>query len=291
MKTLNILLSQSWNMLFRDKRSFLVIFLFQFFPGFIILFTVFCFYTFADLAVKFFWLQISHLLNFFATTPSGIILFVIICIIVVIGFIMVQILCYYLSQKWLVHIFRKKKISVKLLLSESKGVWSWMGTGLSISLYFIGLFTVCLILAILSTFVHDALVLSSVALFVLGFIFLWVSTYLSIPSYFLDDVQYFKTVTQSFSLVRGRWWKTFGYIAVVLIIALLVSLFFVLSEKVAGYGLKHAPASLTEIPALNILMSLLYIAYAFVQLIANVFVQLFLSSYSYQLYTLYKKSQ
>ncbi len=289
MNSILTLFSQTWNILARDKRSFLVIFLFQSIPGFLILTVVLGFFAFLQWGVPLLGERVYSLVGFF-TTPTGIIILVICLLLALLVFVAFQTLCYYCAQKWLAQLFHKKKISVRLLLCEWRGVWSWMGTWLSIISYFIGFVLMCFILAMLASYVHDFLVIGVFILSFFGFIFLWVSLYLAIPGYFLDGKRYYLSAKNAFSLMRNRWWKTFGYIFVVLIFAAIVSLLFIVVEKIVGTGLYYIPESFTSSPAFAFVATTLYVFYAFVQLGINIWVQIFLSAYSFQLYSLYKKN-
>lgn len=289
MKSILTLFSQSWNMLARDKRSFLIVFLFQAIPGVVVLITVLSFFAFLQWGVPFFWESVYSLIEFLITT-SGIIVLVILSLLFLLVFVAFQTLCYYCAQKWLTHLFHKKKITAALLISEWKGVWSWAGTWLSILSYFIGFFVLCLILALLATLINDYVVIGVFILWFLWFIFLWVSLYLAIPGYFLDDKRYFLSAKNAFSLVRHRWWKTFGYVVAVLIFAAIVSFLFITLEKIVGFGISRSPETLTSLPAFGVFASIIYVLYAFVQLGINILVQIFLSAYSFQLYSLYKKN-
>ncbi len=289
MNSIFTLFSQTWNVLARDKRSFLVIFLFQSIPGFLILTMVLGFFAFLQWGVPLLGEMVYRLVGFF-TTPTGIITLVVCLMLALLVFVAFQTLCYYCAQKWLAQLFHKKKISVRSLLSEWRGVWSWMGTWLSIISYFVGFFVVCLVLLFFVSRVHDFLVVGSLIVWFLGFIFLWVSLYLAIPGYFLDDKRYYLSAKNAFSLVRNRWWKTFGYVFVVLIFAAIVSFLFIFLEKIVWFGLRHAPGDFTSSSVFALFASVVYVAYAFIQLGINILVQIFLSAYSFQLYSFYKKN-
>lgn len=294
MKSILTLFSQSWNMLTRDKRSFFIVFLFQLIHNLLTvlvfwaglgIFAVFLFSTDANSFLS----QLSHSLDFL-TTRAGMVIFVIACTVLIPLYLLFQVLFYYLSQKWLTYLFHKKKITFSFLISQWKWVWSWAGTWLSIFLYFIGFFVLCLVLALCAALINDFVVVGVFILWFLWFIFLWISLYLAIPGYFLDDKRYFLSAKNAFSLVRHRWWKTFGYVLVALICAAIVSLLFTLLEKIVGFGIRHAPETLTSSSAFGVFATIIYLLYAFVQLGINILVQIFLSAYSFQLYSFYKKN-
>lgn len=292
MKTLSTLLRQSWQTLFRDRHSFLIIFLLQAFPGVLILVIIFSLFAAMKWIFPLFSNQIYGLIQSVAT-PFGIISLIIFLWLVLLVFIALQIVCYYLAQKWLTQLFLKKKITFRWIIAQWRGVWSWVGTWLSILSCFLIFFIFFWILALTAWGVLDmnnVLFLIIFAMLILWWLFLWVSLYFAIPAYFIDNSRYFQAIKNAFSLVRNRWWKTFGYVFVVLILAAIVSFLMILLENIVGYGFRYLPTSLIEMPSFGIVASIFYSLYAFAQLGINVVVQLFLSSYSFQLYSLYKKN-
>lgn len=276
-------------MLMRDRRSFFVIFLFQAAPGFLVLMSVLFFFAFMQWGLPLFGNWIYAILNSL-TTPKGIIVLLAFSVCVVLLFVALQTLCYYCAQRWLAYIFHKKKITLSFLLWQWRGVWSWIGTWLSLMACFVAFFVLSLAFLLLGMYIHESLVIVLFVLCFLGFIFLWIALYLSVPSYFLDDNKYFSAAKNSFSLIRTRWWKTFGYVFGALFLAAVVSLFFITFEKTIELSIYYIPETLTSLPAFNIVASLMYVLYAFIQLSINILVQIFLSAYSFQLYSVYKKN-
>lgn len=94
---------------------------------------------------------------------------------------------------------QKKKFNFTTLLREWKGMWSWAGTGLATSVYFITTFVVTAVLAVVCIYIYDMLVILPVILGGVAFTF---------PVYFFEGKRYFAATEKSREIVRGRWWKT-----------------------------------------------------------------------------------
>ena len=77
---------------------------------------------------------------------------------------MFQLTCSYLARLGLAHIAQKKKFNFSSLLREWRGMWSWAGTGLATSVYFITTFIVTAVLAVVCIYIYDMLVILPVIL-------------------------------------------------------------------------------------------------------------------------------
>jgi len=81
-----------------------------------------------------------------------------------VGFLLFQLTCSYLARLGLAHISQKKKFNFSSLLSEWRGVWSWAGTGLATSVYFIVTFVITAVLAVVCIYIYDLLAIAPVVL-------------------------------------------------------------------------------------------------------------------------------
>jgi hypothetical protein len=125
-------------------------------------------------------------------------------------FLIFQLTCSYLARLGLSHIVQNKKFTFSSLLQKWSGVWSWIGTGLAVSVYFIVVIILAALLSLVLAYIYEWLVI--IPIMVTGFVCIFLSIVMAFtfPIYFLEGTKYFRAAEKSREIVRGRWWQVFG---------------------------------------------------------------------------------
>lgn len=285
------LFSASWKHLFQNKKSFGIIFFFQIFPTIVIFVWALCLSLCAKYAFPIFSRNFDSMaLLARLTTPFGLSLLAIVGLVLLLVWLTFQLICSYLSALGLAWNFQNKKYTFKTLLRSWKGMWSWAGTGLAVGVQFLGIFVVWFLLALGFAYFHEYLALVPVALTVWTFFFFAVSLSLALPIYFFEGKKYFQATKASSKLVRGRWWKTFGYAFIVIICVVVVNVGFVVLEMLASWSSQFLPPSLGDSEAFVVFLGIIVFLYYIIQMFVNTVVQVLIQSFTFALYHSYSSS-
>jgi hypothetical protein len=221
--------------------------------------------------------------------PVSIVLGLVGWLIVILAFLLFQLTCSYLARLGLAHMAQKKKFNFSSLLREWRGMWSWAGTGLATSVYFITTFIVTAILAVVCVYIYDMLVAIPVILGGATFVFLGISLAFTFPVYFFEGKRYFVAAEKSRDMVKGRWWKTLWNFVLLGLAIMLVSMIIFGLESGVRYTLSFLPDSLFE----SMFITAIFAIGAFVSMIfqsaINIIIQLFAIFYTFELYHEYDK--
>lgn len=222
--------------------------------------------------------------------PVSIVLGLVGWLIVILVFLLFQLTCSYLARLGLAHIAQKKKFNFSTLLREWRGMWSWAGTGLATSVYFITTFIVTAVLAVVCIYIYDMLVILPVILWGAIFVFLGISLAFTFPIYFFESKRYFAATEGSRNMVRGRWWKTLWNFVLIGLAIMLVSMIIFGLESGAQYTLSFLPDSVFD----SMFITAIFAIGAFVSMILqsaiNIIIQLFAILYTFELYHEYNKT-
>lgn len=223
-------------------------------------------------------------------TPLSIILGLIGWLIVILVFLLFQLTCSYLSRLGLAHMIQKKKFNFSSLLREWKGMWSWAGTGLATSVYFITTFIITAVLAVVCIYIYDMLVAIPVILGGATFVFLGISLAFTFPVYFFEGKRYFAAAEKSRELVKGRWWKIFGNFLLLGLAITLVSMILFGFESGIQYILSSLPDSLFDSMVITAIFAVGGFIFMILQSAVNIIIQLFAILYTFELYHEYGKT-
>lgn len=231
MSSFPVYFSQAWHAVFRDKKSFLILFLLM---GGMSLLSSSAFYAYG--------------INIFDPNDVTVIFYSRKLVTILFGFSLLSFFVSFFGMLALVKTFRNKKIKLSSVLVDWKKIFPYLGTLLCSFLYclLILLFvligagvifgigfiiywalpyilewphTVRLVLAI-AVLAIGFLICLTIGIFVVRFV---VSLYTFIlPAFFLDNHKYFSAAAVSRKLVYGRWWKTFGNIVLLILIFVII---------------------------------------------------------------------
>jgi len=227
------LLQTSWKLLFRDKKSLFIVLLLT--TGLVTLMQLFLLYKGIDF-------NNQDILNQFLDNPQRFIMFTILYLFVWILSGVVWIF----GMFNLVKIFKKEKVVPAEIFDDRKNFFPYLGTLVCLGLYYLAaliIFFIFIFLGILAFFtvehfyphIIDSIqnfwaigVISAVSFILVSLLLVWVAFWFfvsfmtfAMPSFLLDDHRYFSTSIISHRLVKGRWWRTFGF---TLLYSLIVSL-------------------------------------------------------------------
>lgn len=184
---LSSIFSLSWKQLFKDKKSFGIIFLFQILPTAILLLGAIFLGVCARYVVPFFGIDMNNM-TFLArfTTPVWITIISIVALLLLLVWLTFQLICSYLSAQGLVWNFQNKSYTFKSLIKSWRGMWSWAGTGLAVGIQFVVIFVIGFLLALGFAYFKEYLALVPIVLAVGTFLFFAISFSLSLPLYFFE---------------------------------------------------------------------------------------------------------
>lgn len=223
-------------------------------------------------------------------SPAMLIWGVLVWLVCIIGFLLFQLTCSYLARLWLAHLSQKKKFSFSSLLREWSGMWSWAGTGLATSVYFIVTAILTAIVAIGCVYIYDMLVIVPVVIGVAVFVFLWIALAFTFPIYFFEKKKYFTATETSRQMVKWRWWKTFGNFLLLGLAIILVSIVLFALESGAQYSSALLPDALFEYRIISVLFAGGTFLFMVAQSAVNIMIQLFAILYTFELYHEYEKT-
>ena len=289
--TISQILTSSWTHLFKSKKSFLIILFFQALPTATFLVGGICLiacakYIFPAIGID---IQNIEFITRF-TTPLWLSVIAIAGLLLLLVWLTFQLVCSYLSALGLSWNYENKTYTIKTLLKSWKGMWSWAGTGLSVAVQFLWIIVVGLLVALWFAYFKDYLALVPAVLTVGVFLFFAVLLCFSMPIYFFEWKKYFQATKASRQLVRGRWWKTFGYAVLVIFIATFVSIVFAIIEITASWGGQFLPTSLADSRVFSMLLWVVIFVYYVIQMFVNMVVQIFIQSTTFALYHFYKSA-
>lgn len=280
------LVYQAWNTLFYSKKSLLSLVFISLLPTIVVLLFL---WIIAGGAwwVRYFDLSIPA---FSEISTSVLIIGSVLGIVLFITFLFFTLICSYLSMKILVNNFEKKHENWKKLLSHWKESINFFKLWLCLFFYTIGWIIVgCL--GFLLLFFHELFIIPA-TLFLIGLIFYKVIP-LTMTSgvFFFENISGFQAIKTSQKLILGRWWKTVGYMVIVVIISLAVVLFVGIIEFGWSFGLWYITENIPE-PGMIVtaLISLLGSVSIILQTLLQTLLKFFYSSYLFTLYKEYKNT-
>ncbi len=285
MPSIYTLCQQSWNTLVYSRRSLLTMFLLSITPTVLMLLGIWI-VTGGAWALAYFGIPIPVLWEVSIWIMIGL---GIIGVAIFVGFLLLALVCSYLSMRILANNFRKKHESFKTLLSHWRESVNFFWLGLTLFIYTVGWILIGS-LSLLLVFIHQVFLIPA-ALFVIG-----LSFYKTLPLvmasgiFFFEGVSGFQAIKQSQLLVRWRWWKTVWYIAVLILISLWVVLVLGLGEwgwtSLMEMITKNSPLA----PLLfTSLVSILGIIGLLLQTLVQMLLKFYYSSYLFGLYKAYSK--
>jgi hypothetical protein len=272
-----------------------IVFLYQFIPSIIF----FIFALFGIIAVTFIFpmmgidlsdpVALESLKSTFLNPPV-MILSILAGLFFVALFLMFQLTCSYLARLGLSYIIQNQKFTFSSLLHKWSGVWSWIGTGITVSVYFIVLIFLAALLSLVLVYINEWLVI--IPIFTTGIvcIFLSVALAFTFPIYFLEGTRYFQAAEKSRAIVRGRWWQVFGNFFLLGLAIILVTLILFAWETASKYTFSLLPDTLFEFMFFTAMMTLGGVVFMVFQSAINIAVQLFAILFTFELYQDYSKT-
>lgn len=283
--TISRLFISSWDRLFKNKKSFLIILFFQALPTVIFILGWICVIAFAKYGLPLFGVNVwdlSWLARF--TTPLWLSSIAIVWLLLLLVWLTFQLICSYLSALALSWNYQNKKYTLNTLLRSWNGMWSWAGTGLAVAVQFLSIFILGALLILWFAYIQDYLALIPAIWVVVIFVFFAISLCFSFPVYFFEWKKYFQATKASWQLVRGRWWKTFGYAIVIMVFAIFISVVFAFIEMSGTWGVQFLPSSLADSRIFGVVLWAAIFLYYIVQMFVNIVVQVFIQSVTFSLY-------
>lgn len=284
--SLRSIFSHAWSCVFSNKKSFTIVFLYQFLP--------FLFFFFGAMILSvLITLLMPHYADYILAHMADPLILSGLAIagwIFLLVLISIQLVCSYLSNLWLVLMFQKKKFSFRSLLKQWRGVGAWTGTGLIVALYFFGLVLVTIFLMASSYYVHEKLIIVPAILWFGVGVFGAIALSLSVSVYFFEGKKYFQAIKRSWELVRGRWWLTFGYAIVAITTVLIVSLLFNLIGISFSWISGHLPTEFSATHLFGTVIVIWGVAYTILQSAFNIVTQIVLTGFTFSLYLVYSEN-
>lgn len=289
------LVRQAWKLATAHPKMSSIVFLYQFIPSIVF----FIFALIGVIAVTFISpmmgmdfsdpVALESLKSIFLDPPVMVIS-IIAGIIVVSLFLIFQLTCSYLARLGLSHIVQNKKFTFSSLLQKWSGVWSWIGTGLAVSVYFIVVIILAALLSLALAYIYEWLVIMPIIATGVVCIFLSIALAFTFPVYFLEGTKYFWAAEKSREIVRGRWWQVFGNFFLLGLALILVSIVLFALETGSRYTLSLLPDELFEYMIFTAIVTLGGVVLMLLQSAANIIVQLFAILFTFELYKDYKKT-
>lgn len=289
------LVRQAWKLATAHPKMSSIVFLYQFIPSIVF----FIFALIGVIAVTFISpmmgmdfsdpVALESLKSIFLD-PSVMVISIITGIIVVSLFLIFQLTCSYLARLGLSHIVQNKKFTFSSLLQRWSGVWSWIGTGLAVSVYFIVVIILAALLSLALAYIYEWLVIIPIIATGVVCIFLSIVLAFTFPVYFLEGTKYFWAAEKSRDIVRGRWWQVFGNFFLLGLALILVSILLFALETGSRYTLSLLPDELFEYMIFTAIVTLGGVVLMLLQSAANIVVQLFAILFTFELYKDYKKT-
>lgn len=190
------LVRQAWKLATAYPKMSSIVFLYQFIPSIVF----FIFALIGVIAVTFISpmmgmdfsdpVALESLKSIFLDPPLMVIS-IIAGIIVVSLFLIFQLTCSYLARLGLSYIVQNKKFTFSSLLQKWSGVWSWIGTGLAVSVYFIVVIILAALLSLALAYIYEWLVIIPIIATGVVCIFLSIVLAFTFPVYFLEGTKYF----------------------------------------------------------------------------------------------------
>lgn len=205
-------------------------------------------------------------------------------IILIFFLIMFQLICSYLARLGLSYLVQNKKFTFSSLLQKWSGVWSWIGTGLAVSVYFIALLILAVILSIFFAYIYEVLVIIPIVVAGVIFIFLSIILAFTFPIYFLEGTKYFLATEKSREMVRGRWWQVFVNFFLLGLAMILVAIALFSLETGVRYSLSFLSDILSEQIFFTAFVTLGPVIFMILQSVINSVVQLFAILFTFELY-------
>ncbi len=285
---LSSIFSLSWKQLFKDKKSFGIIFLFQILPTAILLLGAIFLGVCARYVVPFFGIDMNNM-TFLArfTTPVWITIISIVALLLLLVWLTFQLICSYLSAQGLVWNFQNKSYTFKSLIKSWRGMWSWAGTGLAVGIQFVVIFVIGFLLALGFAYFKEYLALVPIVLAVGTFLFFAISFSLSLPLYFFEWKKYFQATKASKALIQGRWWKTFWYAILAVVITIGVSILFAAIEMAATWLMQFIPETILSSHTVGLFLGFGLFCFYIVQMFWSTVVQMFIQSMTFSIYQSY----
>lgn len=153
--SLRSIFSHAWSCVFSNKKSFFIVFLYQFVPFLLYFFGAMILSVIVTVLMP----QYADYILAHMTDPLIISGVVLVGGIALLALISIQLICSYLSNLGLVHIFQKKKFTFRSLLKQWRGVGAWTGTGLVVALYFFILVLVTIFLMASGYYINEKLII------------------------------------------------------------------------------------------------------------------------------------
>lgn len=122
------------------------------------------------------------------------------------------------------------------------------------------------------------------------FIFLVISLAFTFPVYFLEGKRYFSATEKSREIVKNRWWKTSGNIALLALGIMIVSLALFGVESGFQYSVNLLPDSIFEYRGVTFILATVAFVYMVIQSAVNIIIQLFAILYIFELYHEYARN-
>lgn len=116
-------------------------------------------------------------------------------------FLIFQLTCSYLARLGLSYVIQNKKFTFSSLLRKWSGVWSWIGTGITVSVYFIVLIILAALLSLALAYINEWLVIIPIIATGIVCIFLSIALAFTFPIYFLEGHKYFQAAEKSRDIV------------------------------------------------------------------------------------------
>lgn len=289
------LATRTWKLISAHPKMSGIVFLYQFIPSLVFFVWAVCAIICTTFIMPRMGIDLSNpgtleslMLRF--ATPTTIIFAVLWWLVLMAVFLVFQLTCSYLARLGLARIAQKKKFSFSSLLRDWRGMWSWAGTGLATSVYFIATFIVTAAVAVWCIYIYDLLAIVPVVIGGVIFIFLSISLAFTFPTYFFENKRYFSATEASRDMVRGRWWKTLGNFLLLGLAIMLVSGVLFALESGLQYGVRFFPDSLFEYMFIKALFAIGAFIFMIIQTAANIIIQLSAILYTFELYQDYTKA-
>lgn len=289
------LATRTWKLISAHPKMAWIVFIYQFIPTLLFFSIALCAIICITFILPKFGIDLSLpgvfesiILRF--VSPATLLVAGILWFLMIIALITLQLICSYLSRLGLAHMAQKKKFNFSSLLREWRGMWSWAGTGLATSVYFITTFILTAVIAVACIYIYDMLALVPVILGGLTFVFLGISLAFTFPVYFFEGKHYFAATEWSREMVKGRWWKTFGNFFLLGLAIMLVSLAIFGLESCVQYILGFLPESLLEYTFVTAIFTIGAFTLMMAQSAINIIIQLMAILYTFELYYDYSKA-
>jgi len=146
---------------------------------------------------------------------------------VLIGFFAIIILSFIMTLAYVYMGFGKKNISFgESIKGGLKSFWRFIGLAILVFLIFLLFFLPMIIFSILM-YVNVYFIILSIIFFIIGFVFVikyYVSWVFTVFILVKENVGPLEAMRRSKTMVKGKWWGTFGYIILLGIIIILISI-------------------------------------------------------------------